>query len=178
MTDVHKRALFVSAMAFMLFPWVAYAQNGGGQQDNPNEQAKMRQQGQQRQAMLAQRLNLTDDQKRLWAQINRETAQAIREARKDDTLNEEQMQAQLKEIHKEHNQRLLAMLSPDQQQELKAFWDEQKQKQRDKASGNNNSNPDPSFQTSKDKGDDDLFAGMVPDPDPVPPPAQKKQGPK
>jgi len=122
--------------------------------------------------MLAQKLNLTDDQKKQWMQINRETGQKVRAARKDDSLSEEQMQAQLKKIHKQHNQQIFAILTPEQQAELKSFWEEEKQKQQ-----NDNSNASPSGQTTdsdKDK-EDDLFAGMVPDPDPTPEPAQKKK---
>ncbi|HEY6348797.1 MAG TPA: hypothetical protein VI636_05245 [Candidatus Angelobacter sp.] len=176
MTALYRRALLAGAMAFLLFPWTASAQAGGKSQDDQqqsgpqNDQVKRRQ-NQQRFALLTQKLNLTDDQKRQWVQINRETGQKIRVARKDDSLNEEQMQAQLKEIHKQHNQQLFAILTPEQQAELKAFWEEQKQKQQ-----SDNSNAGPASQAtdgSKDKQEDDLFAGMVPDP--APEPVQKKK---
>ena len=177
MNALHNRAILVAAMAFMLLPWSASAQTGGsttdGQlNDQQNDQAK-RQQNQRRLAMLAQKLNLTDDQKKQWMQINRETGQKVRAARKDDSLSEEQMQAQLKEIHKQHNQQILAILTPEQQAELKAFWEEQRKKQQ-----SDNSTAGPSGQTtdnSNGKEEDDLFAGMVPDPDPAPQPAPKKK---
>lgn len=178
MTAIYRRALLAGAMAFMLVPWPASAQAGGAapddqpQSNQQNDQVK-RQQNQRRFAMLAQRLNLTDDQKKQWMQINRETGQKVHAARKDDSLSEEQMQAQLKQIHKQHNQQLFAILTPEQQAELKSFWEEQKKKQQD-----DNSSASPSSQTTdgnKDKEDDDMFAGMVPDPDPTPQPAPKKK---
>ena len=177
MTGMYKRAWLAIAMAFIMLPGMASAQAGGAQQDNQqNDPAKARQQGQRRLAMLAQRLNLTDDQKRQWMEITRETQQKVRAARRDESLNEEQMQAQLKEIHKHHNQQIMATLSPEQQEQLKAFFEEQRQKrQQEKTSDPDNSNSGPSTQngdSSKEK-DDDLFAGMVSD-DPVPPPQDKK----
>lgn len=126
--------------------------------------------------MLAQKLNLTREQKRQWQQINRETNDKVWAARKDDSLNEQQMQAQLREIHKQHDQQLLAILTPDQQDALKEFWQEQKQKQQEKASDSSSGNASSAQYSDNGKGkDDDLFAGMVSD-DPAPsqPPQPKK----
>lgn len=124
--------------------------------------------------MLAQRLNLTDDQKRQWAQIQRQTAQKVRVARKDDSLTEEQMQAQLREIHKDQKQQIMALLTPEQQNALKEFWEEQRQKQQQNKASDNNSSGDSSSSGSSStqnsdnaKDNDDLFAGMVSD-DPAP----------
>lgn len=169
--------MLVTAMAIMLLPWVASAQTGGSadndqQNSQQNDQVK-RQQNQRRFAMLAQRLNLTDDQKKQFMQINRETAQKVRAARKDDSLSEEQMQAQLKEIHKQHNQQIFAILTPEQQAELKAFWEEMRKKQQSDSSSANPSGQ--ATDNSNNKEEDDLFAGMVPDPDPAPQPAPKKK---
>ena len=173
--------MLVTTIAIMLLPWAASAQTGGStadgqQKDQQNSQQNdqiKRQQNQRRLAMLAQKLNLTDDQKKQWMQINRETGQKVRATRKDDSLSEEQMQAQLKEIHKQHNQQILAILTPEQQAELKAFWEEERKKQQ-----SDNSSASPSGQAtdnSNNKAEDDLFAGMVPDPDPAPQPAPKKK---
>jgi len=177
MKGIYRRAWLAIVMALMMLPGMVSAQAGGAQQDNQqSEQTKARQQGQRRLAMLAQRLNLTDDQKRQWMQITRATQEKVRAARKNGSLNEEQMRAQLKEIHKQHNQQIMATLSPEQQEQLKAFFEEQRQKrQQEKTSDPDNSNSGPSTQngdSSKEK-DDDLFAGMVSD-DPVPPPQDKK----
>lgn len=165
MTAFYQRVLLCGAAACMLLPWRATAQNNDNQ-----TQARQQQQQQNRQAMLVQRLNLTKEQKQQWQQINRETTEKIWAARKDDSLNEQQMQAQLREIHKQHDQQLLAILTPGQQDALKEFWQEQKQKQQEKASDNG------SGDNGKGK-EDDLFAGMVSD-DPAPSqsPQPKKAG--
>lgn len=163
MIAFYQRVLLCGAAACMLLPWTATAQNNDNQ-----PQARQQQQQQNRQAMLVLRLNLTKEQKQQWQQINRETTEKIWATRKDDSLNEQQMQAQLREIHKQHDQQLLAILTPGQQDALKEFWQEQKQKQQEKASDNG------SGDNGKGK-EDDLFAGMVSD-DPAPsqPPQPKK----
>ncbi|HEY6251441.1 MAG TPA: hypothetical protein VI685_15900 [Candidatus Angelobacter sp.] len=171
MTALHKRAMLISAMALLLLPWMASAQTGAAPDDQQNDQAK-RQQNQRRFAMLAQKLNMTDDQKKQWAEINRETGQKVRGVRQDDSLNEQQMQAQLREVHKQHDQQILAILNPEQQADLKSFWEEQKNNQQNKNPGGSPCNQ--ATDSSKDKEEDDLFAGMVPDPAPTPLPAKKK----
>ena len=167
-----KRALLAGAIAFTLLPWAA-AQSGDNQQ---NDQVRMRQQQQRRLAVLAQRLNLTAEQKQQWMQIQRETTQKVRAARRDDSLSEEQMQARLKEIHKQQKEHILATLFPEQQEALKAFSEEQKQKQQAEKPADTNSTSDSSAQSKENEKEDDLFAGMVSD-DPVPPP-QPPQGKK
>jgi hypothetical protein len=132
-------------------------------QDDQNEPARQAQA--RRQSALAQYLNLTESQKWQFVQIQRETTQKVRVARKDDSLSEEQMQQKLKEIHDEQRQRLIALLTTQQQDTLKKWWEEQKQKQQDK---NSQTTGQVAVQ-DKDKSspsDDDLFAGMVQDPEP------------
>ena len=180
MIFVSRRALLVGAMALMLFPLMANAQAGtSNQQDNQQgNQAQMHRQQQRRLAMLAQKLNLTDDQKRQWMQIQRETGQKVRAARMDQSLSEEQMQAQLKEIHKQQKEQILALLTPEQQQELKSFWEEQKQKQQSDQSPGTGSDPGSAGQNKEGEKEDDLFAGMISDDPPAPQPQNKKPTPK
>jgi hypothetical protein len=110
-------------------------------------------------------LNMSEDQKRQYLQIQRESAQNVWAARKDESLNEGQMQKRLKEIHAEQRRQLLALLTPEQQETLKKRWEDQKQKQQNKSA-------DAAGETAsqdKDKPsatDDDLFAGMAQDPEP------------
>ena len=176
MTAFYKQVLFCAVAACVVLPCTATAQSNDNQRDDRPPQARQQQQQKNRLAMLAQRLNLTKEQKQQWQQINRETNDKVWAARKDDSLNEQQMQAQLREIHKQHDQQILAMLSPDQQDALKEFWQEQKQKQQDKSSDNNSGANSSAQNSDNGKGkDDDLFAGMVSD-DPAPsqPPQPKK----
>ena len=187
--SVFKRVLPGGAITFALLACAA-AQSGSIQQQNePAAQAQHRQQ-QHRLAVLAQRLNLTVEQKQQWLQIQKETTQKISAVRKDNSLTEEQMQARLKDIHKEQRERVLATLTPEQQAELKTFWEEQRQKQQSEdcaSSGREEKNgetrttftcsSDFSAESKDKENTDDLFAGMVSD-DPVPPPQGKKTTPK
>jgi hypothetical protein len=128
-----------------------------------------RQQPPRRPMALAQYLNLTESQKWQFVQIQKQAAQNVWAARKDESLNEDQMQKKLKEIHAEQRRQLLALLTTDQQDALKKWWEDQRQKQRDKSPN------DASQAASLDKdktSDDDFFAGMVQDPDPPARPAE------
>lgn len=169
MNGLQKRVSIAAALIFAFLPWATASAQDNQQNDRP-PQARQQQQQQRRLAMLAQRLSLTADQKKQWREINRDTGEKIWAARRDESLNENQMQAQIREIHKQHDQRLLDMLSPEQQQALKEFWDEQKQKQQAKAADNS----EPASQAGDKTQDDDLFAGMASD-DPTPPPPQPKK---
>ena len=164
-----KRVLLAGAAIFTLLACAA-AQSSDNQQSDRPPQAQQRQPQQRRLALLAQRLSLTGDQKQQWMQIQKQTAQQIRAVRKDDSLSEEQMQARLKEIHKQQRDQIVALLTPEQQAELKAFWEEQKQKQQSDGS----SSSSPQAQNKETENADDLFAGMVSD-DPVPTPQQTRK---
>jgi periplasmic protein CpxP/Spy len=176
MSFFNKRGWLAGGMALMLLPW-AKAQSGDNQQSDRPPQAQPRQQQQQRMAMLAERLNLTDDQKQQWIEIQRETTQKVRAARQDGSLSEEQMQARLKEIHKQQRDQVFAMLSPEQQESLKAFWEEQKQKRQPAKAADNSTPSETPAETKEREKENDLFAGMVSD-DPVSPPPQPPQSKK
>jgi hypothetical protein len=174
-----NKGFLLAGAAFALLPCMSLAQDTQ-QSDRPPE-AQQRQQQQRRMAMLAQRLKLTADQKQQWQQINRETNEKIWAVRRNESLNEFQMQARLRKIHKEQREQVMALLSPVQQGELKAFTEEQKQRQNkapNNSSGDNSSAGPASSTQNNDNGtdqDDDLFAGMTSD-DPAPSdPAQNKK---
>jgi Spy/CpxP family protein refolding chaperone len=179
MNTMCKRVLLGLGAAFVLLSWTASAQDN---QPSDHPAQTQWQQLQRRVAVLAQRLNLTKEQKRQWVQINRETTEKVWAARKDDSLNELQMQARLREIHKQQKQQILALLTPEQLDALKAFSQEQKEKQQQNkpanSSGSSNGSSAQSGDNSSDQ-DDDLFAGMVSDdPAPAQPPQTKKATPK
>jgi hypothetical protein len=177
-----RRILITVMNAVMIFAVAARAQQGpatGGnasaapQAQGDQQSAPARQQQLRRLALLAQYLNLSDDQKRQWIQIQKETTKNVRGARKDDSLNEEQMRQKIKEIHAEQKRELLARLSPKQQEALKKWWDEQKQNQQ---SGGQAAAPD-SVAGPAGTTDDDFFAGMVQDPEPAPQQSQNRKAP-
>jgi Spy/CpxP family protein refolding chaperone len=180
--SMHMRRILLTIInAMMILPLAAQAQQSGAPADSPAatqaQGDRPAQRQQQRMALLAQTLNLTDDQKRRWLQIQKETTQNVRAARKDDSLNEEQMQQKLKDVHAEQRRKLLALLTPEQQEGLKKWWEEQRQKQQqEKGAG-----AAPDSAAGAAAKDDDFFAGMVQDPDPpahpAPSPNQTKAAP-
>lgn len=180
MRNLYKM-FFLSCAACILFSGVMLAQSTAGsgsgdtqqagQPNSQNAQGQMRGQQRRRMAMLAQRLNLSDDQKRQWMQIMRETGQKVKTLRADQSLSDEQRQAQLKQIRKEQREQVFAILSPEQQDELKKFWAEQRQKQKQQSDNASGDKPAPVMAgtPSDDPNElDDLFADMTPDPDPAP----------
>ncbi len=160
----------IAAAVLLLLTLEAAAQQpaaGGGSTPSSDAPNTQRQQQQRRMALLGQYLNLTNDQKRQWMLIQRETAQKVRAARRDDSLSGEQMQQKIKEIHAEQRRQIFALLTPEQQEFLKKWWEEQKRAQTKATEGSAN----PSATSSSAGTDGDLFAGMVQDdadPDPAP----------
>ncbi|HEY6270745.1 MAG TPA: hypothetical protein VIX19_01995 [Terriglobales bacterium] len=145
----------------------------GGTATNTGQSDPQTQPGQQqRRPNVMTYLNLTVEQKGEWLRIQRETAKSIHAARVDDSLNEEQMQQKIKEIHSEQRRQLLALLTPQQQEALKQWWEEQKQqKAREKGT---DSPSGPGASTTAGAANDDYFAGMVQD-DPDSAPAKAAQ---
>jgi Spy/CpxP family protein refolding chaperone len=177
MNNSYRRSIIAGAAALALLPCASLAQDSNNQQSDRPPQAQQGQQPQRRLAVLAQRLNLTRQQKQQWAQINRETTQKVWAVRKDDSINEAQMQIQLRRIHKEQKEQVLALLTPEQQDALKAFNEEQKRKQQNQGSESDSSSGNSSTQNGNNSNDqdDDLFAGMVSDDPPASQPAPTKK---
>jgi hypothetical protein len=182
MITLRRQMILMALAAFVLLPMGSWAQSGsssgsGAGQDGTQpagqqqERAQMREQQRRRQEELARRLNFTEDQKQQWVLIQRQTAQQVKAARTDESLNEEQMQEKLKAIHQQNRLQVLAMLTPEQQEELKKWWEEQKaaKQQQEKpgdAKGSSGASSSPNQGKASAK-DDDFFAGMEQDPDPA-----------
>ncbi|HEV2987060.1 MAG TPA: hypothetical protein VG759_01360 [Candidatus Angelobacter sp.] len=192
MITVRKPMILTALATFALLSISAWAQNGAGaaggsnnaaqdgsQQADQNDHVQMREQQRRRQEEFNRRLNFTADQKQQWMLIQRQTAQQIKAARTDDSLNEEQMQEKLRSLHKQNRVQILAMLTPEQQEELKKWWEEQraaKQQQDAKADPNASNAANTSNASGQNKTvakEDDFFAGMVQDPEPAPKTAKK-----
>jgi hypothetical protein len=183
-----RRIMLGAINAVMIFSLAARAQQVPAPDSNPATAGTAAQDAQQnaaepvrqqfrRIAALAQYLNLSEEQKRQFVQIQRETTQSVRAARRDDTLSEDKMQKKLKEIHADQRRQLLGLLTPEQQEALKKWWEEQKQKQQNKGTSATGqaASQDQAVSQEKDKSDasdDDLFAGMVQDPEPPARPPQ------
>jgi len=162
---------------FALSSLSMWAQSGTGQdQAQQNDVGQMREQQHHRQEEFNRRMNFTDDQKKQWVLIQKQTTQQIKATRMDESLNEQQMQEKLKAIHKQSRLQVLAMLTPEQQEELKKWWEEQREAKRQQEAGADQSSqsaPDTTSQSKSNTKDDDFFAGMVQDPDPPARPVKK-----
>jgi hypothetical protein len=176
-----RRPMILAIAALGLFSAGAWAQVGASSGSSTGQAgtqqgdlAQVREQQRGRQEELNRRLNFTNEQKQQWVLIQRQTAQQIKAARMDDSLNEEQMQEKIRAIHKQNRLQVLAMLTPEQQEELKKWWEEQKaakQQQDAKADPGAANAANPSGASGQSKAsakEDDFFAGMVQDPEPAP----------
>ena len=177
------RSMFMTILLpFAMLPISSLAQTTATKQDGSpqNDIVQMREQQRRRQEELNRRLNFTPEQKQQWVLIQKQTAQQIKAARMDESLNEEQMQEKIRAIHKQNRTQVLAMLTPEQQAELKKWWEEQRlakqQPQGAKTDADSSNSDNSSGNTSHGKADtkdDDFFAGMIQDPEPPQTPAKK-----
>ena len=167
-----QRILLATAAALVLSPMALLAQssqsgegqpqaqNKGQQQNGPAQRHGARWQAMQRMAMLAQKLNLTDEQKKQFQQIGRQTWQQTQTIRQDSSLSDAGKKQKLQELHKQANQQRLGLLTAEQKEQLKQL---REQRKKDHAAEDKD-------KTSSNKTDeDDLFAGMVSDDDDQPP---------
>ncbi len=148
----------VLAALMLLLPFGAQAQqpqNGG------RAWARRGTPGRNGMAMLAQKLNLTDGQKQQFRQIARESRQQAVPVRNDNSLSDADKKAKLQQVRREAHQKMFAVLTPEQKEQLKQMREERK-KQMEKNQG-------PGDQASGQKPgssqDDDPFAGMTSDDD-------------
>lgn len=168
-----KYLIFVAVAAALFLALEMTAQqptaNAGSAPQNAglsDPQSAQAHQQQQRRANVIVYLGLSAEQKQEWLRIQKETAQNVHAARVDDSLNEEQMQQRLREVHTEQRRQLMALLTPQQQDALKHWWEDQKQqKEKEKGvdGGSGSGAPTPSSVAN-----DDFFAGMVQDSEPAP----------
>ncbi len=72
-----------------------------------------------RMAKMAQRLNLTPDQKAKMKPLLLDQHKQVQAVRADASLTPEQKQGKIREIRKSTHQQVMALLTPEQQQQLK-----------------------------------------------------------
>jgi Spy/CpxP family protein refolding chaperone len=144
----------------LLLPLSAMAQQTPGDgQDQPAARGGWRGGPGRGMAMLAQKLNLTDQQKREFRQIAMESRRQSMAVRNDSSLNDADRKAKLQDVRKQAHQKMFAVLTPEQKEQLKQMREERK-KEMDKKKGDQASNVKPTAAE-----DDDPFAGMTNDDD-------------
>jgi len=163
MKHFYSRILMSAVAAFVLLPVAGMAQqgqstgteqgqSGAGDTGVQQPQHRMgRHARRHRQQMLAQKLNLTDQQKQQFRQINQTFRQQALAVHNDSSLSDADKKQKLQDLRKQSVQQRMAVLTPEQQQKLKDLREERrKTKGADKTSQNK-------------EDDDDLFAGMTSD---------------
>jgi Spy/CpxP family protein refolding chaperone len=165
MSSFFRHVLLVSVAVLTVLPCAAWAQSqdpGQGQtapqgQGQGQRGAWMRQR--QHMQMLANKLNLTDQQRQQFQQIGQRTRQQAMSIHNDSSLSDEQKKEKLQALHKQSHQEMFGILTPEQKEQLKQLR-EQMQKDRDK-----NKAPGDLASAKKKLDDDDPFAGMTSDDD-------------
>jgi Spy/CpxP family protein refolding chaperone len=137
------------------------AQPGNQDQQGPHRRGPRARRAARRHGMeeLAQKLNLTDDQKKQFQQIRQNTMQQAKSIRGDSSLSQDQKQEKMLALRKQSHQEMFKVLTPEQQAQLKQMREEHKQKMQQQKKGETDKS------SSSGGGDDDPFAGMVSDDD-------------
>src|SRR5690349_4224302 len=97
----------------------AQSDNQTGAQQGPRRRAGAMQRQRQHMAMLAEKLNLTDAQKKQFQEINQEMRKQGMAVRQDSSLNDEQKKAKMQELRKHSHQQMFGVLTPEQKEKLK-----------------------------------------------------------
>ena len=184
MSNHLHRILALTAAAVMLLPLGLRAQQSDQQQpDKPQTQSDDGTQSQpehphrgrgmrgmrrgQGMSALAQKLNLTDEQKQQFRQIHQQMMKQARAIHKDSSLSDDQKRDKMQQLRKQSHQQMFSILTPEQKDQLKQLREqrqkEMQEKNKDKSSGDQASAKSPSSKQSND--DDDPFAGMTSDDD-------------
>jgi len=146
------RLIYTILMATaLMIPAAAIAQTSATQQDSGAQQRNgqqgqyrnaMQKHMQRRLAMLTKALDLTTDQQGRLKQIILSEMKQIRDLHQDQSLSQQDQQARLKEIKKQTASQLKALLTPEQQQKLKALRERQRE-QSQNAKDNDDNWPGP-----------------------------------
>ncbi|MBW8780639.1 MAG: hypothetical protein JF599_01955 [Verrucomicrobia bacterium] len=75
---------------------------------------------------LAERLDLTEDQKAKIKPILQDEMKALKDLREDDTLDKDAKREKMMEIRKAHAAQIMAILTPEQQAKFKAMQEHRK----------------------------------------------------
>lgn len=136
----------------------AQDQTQSGHRHGPRARRAMRRHNMQE---LAQKLNLTDDQKKQFQQIRQNSMEQAKAIHNDSSLTQDQKREKQMALRKQSHQEMFKVLTPEQQAQLKQMRQEHKQKMLQQKGESDKS----SSSTSGGSGDDDPFAGMVSDDD-------------
>jgi hypothetical protein len=144
--------------------------------DNPSGQSQSDIQGENRQrrfgamqrqrqhmAALAEKLNLTDAQKKQFQEISQSMWKQGRAIRQDSSLSEDQKKEKMQALRKQSHQQMFGVLTQEQKDQLKQMREQhQKDQEKSKTPGDQASGKS---KPGAPADDDDPFAGMTSDDD-------------
>lgn len=116
-------------------------------------------------AGLAQKLNLSDDQKQQFRHIRQQSMEQARTIRTDSSLTEDQKRAKMQELRKQSHQQMFSLLTPEQKEQLKQLREQRQKEMQDKEKDKGSGAQASAKHASGEADDDDPFAGMTSDDD-------------
>ena len=130
MTTFHRRLFFAVITASMLLPMAGMAQQEQPGQTQPHAQEQGRpHKGHGRHhgrgmGKMAQRLNLSDQQKQQFQQIRQQGKQQALAIRNDSSLSDADKKQKLQALHKQNREQMMGMLTPEQKEQFKQMREE------------------------------------------------------
>jgi len=126
-----RRILSAVITASMLLPVAALAQEQQAQppaqqnQQAPTGQARHhRKHKGQHMAKMAQKLNLTDQQKQQMQQLRQQNKEQAKTIRNDSSLSPADKKAKLKALHQQSHEQMMGLLTPEQKQQFEQMKQE------------------------------------------------------
>jgi Spy/CpxP family protein refolding chaperone len=122
--------------------------------------------GGQGMSALAQKLNLTDDQKQQFRQIHQQMMKQARTIHTDSSLTADQKRDKMQQLRKQSHQQMFSILTPEQKDQLKQLREQRQKEMQEKNKGKSSGDQASAKPVSSGAADDDdPFAGMTSDED-------------
>ena len=127
-----RRILSAVITASMLLPVAGMAQEQQAQppaqqnQQAPTGKARHhgKHKGERRMAMMAQKLNLTDQQKQQMQQLRQQNMEQAKTIRNDSSLSDADKKDKLKALHQQSHEQMMGLLTPEQKQQFEQMKQE------------------------------------------------------
>jgi Spy/CpxP family protein refolding chaperone len=131
MTPFYRRTILALITVFFAIPAALSAQQAPQPQSQPGQQAGGSNQGKARMGRqqggdLIKNLNLSADQKKQFQQMRLESMQRAKAIRADNSLSQTDRKQKLRELHKQTMNKVMAILTPEQKEQLKKTLEERR----------------------------------------------------
>lgn len=176
------RILTLAAATAMLLPIGAKAQQSDQQQPDKNQSQTQSNDSTQSQpdasqrghgmrglgrgqgmAAIAQKLNLTDEQKQQFRQIHQQMMKQARTIHTDSSLTANQKRDKMQQLRKQSHQQMFSILTPEQKDQIKQLREQRQKEMQEKNKGKSSGDRASAIPASSAADDDGPFAGMSDD---------------